>query len=253
MSSGRIYKTIVIIILVIPFIFQGALGETPPPHENFEEAEQSIEILLSLLEDSKMLSEETLYYLVHMEFSPENLSMAMEKANEFHELLLGAEILLNDMKGEATSYEYLSEYLTSFQNLDINITSLIQFYISLTENITVVEDYLDDTANTNITVDSAVDSLNNSESNTEAVKNKVDDIENNTNAINQKGFSTDTLEELIIETKELKQTGRYLDKKGRLKSTAPVEAIKGIGSKKGKALRKQGISTVGDYRRQKVI
>jgi len=183
--------------------FQGVLSETPPPHENFEDAEQSIEILLSLLEDSKMLSEETLYYLVHMEFSPENLSIAMEKANEFHELLLGAETLLNNMKGEATSNEYLTEYLISFQNLDINITSLIQFYISLTENLTVVEDYLDDTANSNITVDSAVDSLNNSESNTEAVKNKVDDIENNTQAINQKGFSTDTLEELIIETKEL--------------------------------------------------
>ncbi len=203
MLLGRTSQIIVIIILVIPFSFQGALGETPPVHENFEDAEKDLEILLSLLGDSMVLSEETLYYLVHMEFTPENLSIAMEKAQEFHELLEGAEMLLDQLRGEATSYEYLEEYLTSFQNLDINTTGLIQFYIYLNENRTVAQDYINDTASTNITVETAVQSLNNSESNVEQVKNKVDDIETNTDEIKEKGFSTVTLEELIIETKQL--------------------------------------------------
>jgi nucleotidyltransferase/DNA polymerase involved in DNA repair len=36
-----------------------------------------------------------------------------------------------------------------------------------------------------------------------------------------------------------------------LKGNAPVEAIKGIGAKKGKALRRKGISTVRELRRAK--
>ncbi len=203
MSLGRASKIIVITFLVIPFAFQRALSETPPVHENFEEAEKNLEILLSLLEDSKVLSEETLSYLVNMEYSPENMSIVMAKANEFHELLEGAEILLEEMKGEATSYEYLEEYLTSFQNLDFNTTSLILFYSHLKENLTIAEDYFNDTGSSNITADDAFESLNNTEINAEQVKDKMEDIENNTNEINEKGFSTITLDELIIESKQL--------------------------------------------------
>ncbi len=203
MSLGRASKLIVMVILVIPLAFQGALADTPPVHENFEKAREDLEVLMDLLGDSMVLSEETLYFLVHMEFTPENLSIAMEKADEFHDLLEGAEILLEFMRGEATSVEYLEEYLRPFQDLDINTTGLIQFYIYLNENLTVAENYLNDNATTNTTVDAAVQALNNSESNAEAVKDKVNDIENNTKAINETGFSTVTLEELIIETKEL--------------------------------------------------
>lgn len=203
MLSGRVCKIVVVVILVIPLLFHAVSGETPPVHENFEDAEEDLEILLSLLGDSLVLSEETLSFLVNMEFSEENLSIAMEKAQEFHDLLEGAEILLDQMRGDVSSYEYLTEYLTSFQNLDVNMTGLIQFYIYLNENLTIAKDYFEDPGSGNTTADDAVESLNNSESNTEAVKEKVDDIENNTNAINDKGFSTDILEELIIETKQI--------------------------------------------------
>ena len=103
MLFGRAYKIIVIVILVIPITFQGALSDTPPSHENFEEAQEDLEILLALLEDSKVLSEETLSYFVHMEYSPENLSILMAKSNELHELLLGAELLFEEMNDEASS------------------------------------------------------------------------------------------------------------------------------------------------------
>ncbi len=55
-----------------------------------------------------------------------------------------------------------------------------------------------------------------------------------------------------ITRKELKQVGYITIEGNRLKRSAPVEAIKGVGAVKGKKLRKYGIKTVGDFRSQKV-
>jgi hypothetical protein len=158
---------------------------------------------LSLLDDSLVLSEETLSFLVNMEINDDNLDIAMQMANEFHELLEGAELLLGELSGNVSSYEYLEEYLSSFQNLDVNTTALIQFYMYLNENMTFTEDYLNDTAGSNSTVDSAYESLNNSEENVEEVNLRIINISTNTNSIKDNGFSTTTMEELIIEAKEL--------------------------------------------------
>lgn len=51
-----------------------------------------------------------------------------------------------------------------------------------------------------------------------------------------------------ISKKEMVRT-RMRYPSGALKDSAPVEAIKGIGVKKANALRKRGISTVGEYKR----
>ncbi|MFX0137690.1 MAG: hypothetical protein ACFFDN_28885, partial [Candidatus Hodarchaeota archaeon] len=212
MLLGRASKIIVTAILVLSFAFQGALGETPPLHENFEEAEQNLEILLGLLEDSKLLCEETLSYFLNMNFSPQNFSIAMAKATEFHESLLGAEILLEELKGQATSYYDLKEYLTPFQNLDINTTSLIGYYSYFSENLTIVEDFFNDTIISNITIDAAYQSLNNTEINIEQVKNILEGIKFNTDIINQKGFSTNMLEELINESRQLIDTNENTTK-----------------------------------------
>lgn len=50
-----------------------------------------------------------------------------------------------------------------------------------------------------------------------------------------------------ITKKELKPVG-MLTSEGKLKDTAPVEAISGIGTMKGRILRKDGIETVKDYK-----
>jgi hypothetical protein len=51
-----------------------------------------------------------------------------------------------------------------------------------------------------------------------------------------------------ITKKELKPVG-MLTSDGDLKSSAPVEAISGVGTIKGRHLRKEGVETVGDYKK----
>ena len=201
--SGRASKFIVIFILVITFAFKGAVAEEPPVHENFEDADKNLQILLDLLGDSLQLSEETLEYLVNMDYSWENISLASAKAEDLHKLLEGAETLLANLQGGAASYEDLVEYLTVFQNLDYNITALVQYYSNMQENLTMAEDFINDTIDGNTTAEEAILALNNTEINIDLLKEKVDDIENITNEIKEKGFSTTTMEELIIETKDL--------------------------------------------------
>lgn len=48
--------------------------------------------------------------------------------------------------------------------------------------------------------------------------------------------------------KEFSQVG-YTDELNRLDNSAPIESVRGIGTKKGKSYRKKGVSTVGDFRK----
>ncbi|MHA2227057.1 MAG: hypothetical protein ACXAC8_17715, partial [Candidatus Hodarchaeales archaeon] len=74
--------------------------------------------------------------------------------------------------------------------------------------------------------------------------------------IRQKGKSKDSLNWIDdqsitkgqISKNELKQSGYLID--NRLKDSAPVESIAGIGVVKGKKLRAVGVKTVGDLRRK---
>lgn len=50
-----------------------------------------------------------------------------------------------------------------------------------------------------------------------------------------------------ITSKEIKSIG-YLDSNGRLRDSAPIESVAGIGVSKGRYLRSKGIKTVGDFK-----
>lgn len=57
-----------------------------------------------------------------------------------------------------------------------------------------------------------------------------------------------TIKKGRVMKKEFTQVG-YTDELNRLDNSAPIESVRGIGTKKGKFYRKKGVSTVGDYRK----
>ncbi len=206
---GISFIKIIFLIILISFPVQGI-----PPHENFEEADEDLYSIIAFLADIKLLCEESIEYAlsvncnitfnqtINIDYSQNSLNLSMEKSEKLDDKLSYSYDILNIIKSNVGSYQYLKDILTPLKTLGLNVSTFTAYHGKIIANLTKAVDFI---TKGEINETNTLLALSGALSATSQCKNNVNNVEKNLDDID-KIFSKTILEGTLSELYQLLDT-----------------------------------------------
>ena len=187
-----------------------------PPHENFEEADEDLYSIVSFLDDTLILCEQTLEYSylsnisinfngqVSYFYSEENQQLSQQLSKEIDEKLSYSSDIINKIKNKASSYFYLKDFVLILKDLGTYVSDFSKYHRNITANFTTIVDYINGFGNETDVISSFI----NARSYIADSRNAISKIESNIDELNE-SFSIEKIRNLIPNLNNLLEDYEY--------------------------------------------
>jgi len=194
--SGRCITLLITLFFLFPSI--SAIS----PHQDFDKADEDFYSIVSFLDDTIILCEDTMNYCllvnaslnlvdnINFVYSKENLDLSIKKANEINNKISYSKNISNILIDKSSSYSTLKNFINELKNIGENVIDFSKYYEDIILNFSKSASFI----NQELSLNFSISNLVKTKSLIVKSKNKLFDIENEINSLNESFSKTEIIE-----------------------------------------------------------